>query len=172
MLTGLANRTFLEESLALALQQDKRSERCLGVLFCDLDGFKEVNDRLGHHVGDELLRTVAERLSETARSSDLIARFAGDEFVVICPELDRPESLEPIAHRLAEAVSRPATLSLGEAQPRLSIGMATARADDSAEELLRRADQSMYVAKRAAKRSLSGGSARSGPLRTRPRARA
>jgi diguanylate cyclase (GGDEF)-like protein len=151
MLTGLANRAFLEQSLALALRQSARSGRRLGLLFCDLDGFKTVNDELGHQVGDELLRLVAKRMDDTARSSDLVARFGGDEFVVLCPDLATPQALGTIADRLAAAVAQPATLGAAEVRPQLSIGTALARASDTSDQLLRRADQAMYVAKRAAR---------------------
>jgi diguanylate cyclase (GGDEF)-like protein len=152
-LTGLANRAFLEESIALALHQSARTGRPLGLLFCDLDGFKQVNDEHGHHAGDELLRIVAERLSEAARASDLVGRFAGDEFVVLCPDLAGAETIDVVAGRLGDAVAQPATV--GEevaAHPHLSIGTAIARETDTVGDLLRRADQSMYRAKRAAKR--------------------
>ncbi|HUA73893.1 MAG TPA: sensor domain-containing diguanylate cyclase [Solirubrobacteraceae bacterium] len=153
-LTGLANRAFLEEAIALALRKRTRTGNDLGMLFCDLDGFKLVNDKLGHHAGDELLMLVAERLSDTARSSDLVARYAGDEFVILCPELqEAPSVLPAVAERLAEAVGEPATIAGTELRPRISVGTALARDADGVEDLLRRADVAMYEAKRAAKRA-------------------
>ncbi len=151
LLTGLANRAFLEQSLALALRQSARSGRCLGLLFCDLDGFKTVNDELGHQAGDELLRLVAARMEGVARSSDLVARFGGDEFVVLCPDLADEQALGTISERFAAAVAEPATLGGAGVRPRLSIGTALARASDSTDALLRRADEAMYAAKRAAR---------------------
>ncbi|HTZ85143.1 MAG TPA: sensor domain-containing diguanylate cyclase [Solirubrobacteraceae bacterium] len=151
-LTGLANRAFLEEAIALALRKRIRTGNDLGMLFCDLDGFKLVNDKLGHHAGDELLALVAERLTEAARSSDLVARYAGDEFVVLCPELQNAhETLKMIAERLKEAVGEPAIVGEAELRPRISVGTALARDADAVDDLLRRADVAMYVAKRAAK---------------------
>ncbi|MHB8234007.1 MAG: diguanylate cyclase domain-containing protein [Solirubrobacteraceae bacterium] len=150
-LTGLANRAFLEESLVLALSQSARNGRHLGLLFCDLNGFKAVNDELGHHAGDELLRLVAKRLDATARASDLVARFAGDEFVVLCPDVADPEMFGPIAERFAVAVAEPVSLAGREVRPALSIGTALARSADTPDDLLRRADQAMYEAKRAAR---------------------
>jgi diguanylate cyclase (GGDEF)-like protein len=151
-LTGLANRAFLEEAIALALRKRVRTGNDLGMLFCDLDGFKLVNDKLGHHAGDELLVLVAERLMDTARSSDLVARYAGDEFVILCPELQEAQGVLPqIAARLTEAVSESATIAGVELRPHISVGTALARDADAVEDLLRRADVAMYEAKRAAK---------------------
>jgi diguanylate cyclase (GGDEF)-like protein len=147
-MTGLVNRVLLEHSLWLALRQSRRSGRPLGLLFCDLDGFKAVNDRLGHNSGDQLLRVVAERLTSEARSADLIARFGGDEFVVMCPDLRNPEDLGMIAERLAAAVSAPVELAGETIEPRLSIGSALARDADRVDVLLARADEDMYRSKR------------------------
>ncbi len=152
-LTGLANRAFLEEAIALALRKRMRTGNDLGVLFCDLDGFKLVNDQLGHHAGDELLVHVAQRLTDAARSSDLVARYAGDEFVILCPELqEAPSTLANIAERLLRMVSEPAIVAGTELRPHISVGTALARDSDAAEDLLRRADVAMYEAKRDARR--------------------
>lgn len=155
-LTGLANRAFLEEAVALALRKRMRTGNDLGLLFCDLDGFKLVNDQLGHHAGDELLVLVAERLEMAARSSDLVARYAGDEFVVLCPEMrEDPSTLATVAERLREAVSEPATIAGKPLRPEVSVGTAVAQDADAPEDLLRRADVAMYEAKRAAKQALA-----------------
>jgi diguanylate cyclase (GGDEF)-like protein len=147
-LTNLVNRTFLEHSLWLALRQRERSGHPLGILFCDVDGLKEVNDRLGHQAGDELLRTISIRLQSVARAADLVCRFGGDEFVIMCPELHGAEDLESVAGRLQEAVRARVRLAGDVVQPRLSIGRALAVDRDDAAALLQRADADMYSVKR------------------------
>jgi diguanylate cyclase (GGDEF)-like protein len=147
-LTGLVNRTFLEHSLWLALRGRERSGRPLGLLFCDLDGLKAINDRLGHHAGDELLRVVAERLGQAGRAADVACRFGGDEFVVMCPDLADAADLEAIVRRLGETVAEPLELEGQHLEPHLSIGHAVARDGDDASSLLARADADMYRAKR------------------------
>jgi diguanylate cyclase (GGDEF)-like protein len=147
-LTSLVNRTFLEHSLWLALRGRERSGRPLGLLFGDLDGLKAINDRLGHHAGDALLRIVAERLSQSGRSADVVSRFGGDEFVVMCPDLAGTTDLEAIAERLGEATTEPVELEGEHLTPHLSIGRAMARDGDDASSLLARADADMYDAKR------------------------
>ena len=147
-LTGLANRTLLFDRLTHALASLRRSGGHLGVLFCDLDRFKAVNDTLGHQAGDDLLRAVAERLSTTARGIDTVARCGGDEFVVVCPGMSQPEDLEVVAGRLADAVAQPLRVAGVEVHPRLSIGGCLATPFDSAASVLSRADAAMYDVKR------------------------
>ncbi len=146
-LTGLANRAFFEETLDLALRQ--RIKGRFGVLFCDMNGFKQVNDRLGHAAGDQLLQITAARMQEASREGDLVARLAGDEFVVLCLGLQRSAELSRIAERLIAAVARPATIAGTEVVPRITVGSALAHADDTRATLLRRADAAMYQAKPA-----------------------
>jgi diguanylate cyclase (GGDEF)-like protein/PAS domain S-box-containing protein len=148
-LTGLANRGLLEERLRAALARDARSGRGTGVLFLDLDGFKEVNDARGHDVGDSVLRTVAARLSSAVRPSDTVARLGGDEFVVLV-ESAEPEALEPLVGRLREAVVAPMDVrGAPPARVGVSIGVAWCRAGErDARSLLREADSAMYVDKR------------------------
>jgi diguanylate cyclase (GGDEF)-like protein len=153
-LTGLANRVLLHDRLGLALRSRRRTGRAVGVLFGDLNGFKAINDTLGHHAGDELLRLVAQRLSDTARETDTVARFAGDEFVVVLPELGMHSDLDAVALRMGAAVARPATLSGGEVvTAAIALGRAIARDDEDADALLARADAAMYDAKRAARKT-------------------
>jgi len=147
-LTGLANRTRLFDRLELALAQHRRHRRPLGVVFCDLDQFKPINDCYGHHVGDETLRLVGDRLRARAREVDTVARIAGDEFVVVCPDLREPADLALVADRLAAAVGAPATVAGVAVVPSMSVGTALATVEDDPEGLLRRADDAMYAAKR------------------------
>ena len=135
-LTGLANRTLVFDRLTQALGRRRRSDGLLGVLFCDLDSFKPINDRLGHQAGDDLLCIIAERLTPAGRVTDTVARLAGDEFVVVCPDLGEPEDLQRIARRVAEAVSVPARVGGMDVTPRMSIGTAIAELGDDAESLL------------------------------------
>ncbi len=158
-LTGLANRAFLQDTLALALRRRLRSGELLGLLFCDVDGFKEINDGLGHRAGDTVLSAVARRLGETARAGDLVARISGDEFVIVCPELSSAEDLELVASRLREAVSAPLQVAGEEIEPRVSIGSALALDTDDMDELLNRADAAMYAVKAASHRSAARGAA-------------
>jgi diguanylate cyclase (GGDEF)-like protein len=146
-LTGLANRTLVFDRLTQALARRRRSDGRLGVLFCDLDSFKPINDRLGHQAGDDMLCLVAERMVAAARVTDTVARIAGDEFVVVCPDLGEPADLDRIAARIGASVMEPARVGGMDVTPRVSIGSALAELGDDAESLLARADEAMYVAK-------------------------
>ena len=144
-LTGLPNRAFFLKALSLEQRQRRRGNT--GLLFCDLDRFKQVNDRYGHHVGDELLKVTAQRMRGCARDGDLVARLAGDEFVVLCREIDQPAGLDAIADRVAAAVAFPALIGDVKFTPQMSVGAALARSDENPAALLRRADAAMYRAK-------------------------
>ncbi|MEO6206218.1 MAG: sensor domain-containing diguanylate cyclase [Mycobacteriales bacterium] len=151
-LTGLANRMLLEERLRAVLARDVRTGQSTGLLFLDLDDFKGVNDRLGHLVGDAVLRALAERLTAAVRPSDTVARLGGDEFVILVEDA-RPDDVEALATRLREAVAEP--LQLGEhlINVGVSIGIAVSVAgQDDPSTLLGRADRGMYAAKRARQR--------------------
>jgi diguanylate cyclase (GGDEF)-like protein len=117
------------------------------VLFCDLDGFKTVNDGLGHQTGDGLLRLVAERLAAVVREADTVARVGGDEFVVLLEDLAAVEDAEVVAAAVVEALSRPFPLDGRELTVSVSVGIATATDGGDADEVLRSADVAMYVAK-------------------------
>jgi diguanylate cyclase (GGDEF)-like protein len=148
-LTKLPNRDLLMDRLSVALARLGRQGTAVGVLFIDLDGFKEVNDVHGHDVGDELLIAVAERLRREVRDGDTVARFGGDEFVVLCEDLVRIEAAEPLARRLAEAVAQPVSTT-GERLlvVRASIGVVVEQNPaTSAEALVKRADAEMYRVK-------------------------
>ena len=147
-LTGLANRTLLEERLRASLARDARSGGSTGVLFLDLDGFKEINDQFGHRVGDEVLREVAERLRSVVRPSDTVARFGGDEFVVLV-EQATPDALEALRPRVRHVVAQPLTVSGRAFEVGVSVGSAlsvSGYADP--QSLLAEADERMYAEKR------------------------
>lgn len=143
-LTGLANRAALLGAEKLGAVEGNE----LAVLIIDLDGFKSINDTCGHDAGDEVLRTVAQRLKESVRSADVIARIGGDEFVVVMtgPRVHRSARL--LAGRLAAEIARPIAGRLGVQQVGASIGVATGVAPISLAELLAHADAEMYAQKR------------------------
>jgi diguanylate cyclase len=145
-LTGLPNRAEFLARLDATLQSS-RAAGDLAVLFCDLNGFKEVNDRLGHAAGDELLAQVATRLSAAVRSNDTVARFGGDEFLIMCEATSRDDVIERLCPRLREALSDPFRLSSGDAHLGASVGIVFAGAESGLDELIDRADAAMYQAK-------------------------
>lgn len=147
-LTGLANRPHLMEWLDARLEDCKINQRCLGLIFIDVDRFKTVNDTMGHAVGDELLKEVARRLSSSVRGGDLVARLAGDEFVVVFPGVADGDKLAELAERVQAAFEPPVDLKTGPFYASLSMGLAVGDADTpSSHELLEQADAAMYVAK-------------------------
>jgi diguanylate cyclase (GGDEF)-like protein len=147
VLTGMPNRAALGDVLTAAL--DRRCPgRLLAVLFIDLDGFKLVNDSLGHAAGDDLLLHAAERIQTAIREADVAARLGGDEFVVVCAELDEVATALAVARRIATSLERPFRVAGQDAVVTASIGVAVADdADTTADDLLRRADLAMYEAK-------------------------
>jgi diguanylate cyclase (GGDEF)-like protein len=148
-LTGLPNRVMLGQRLEHALLRSRRSKKLIAVLFIDLDKFKPVNDTYGHHVGDELLVKVAGRLSSLVRPGDTVARLSGDEFVVVCEDIDRPAQIQPVADRLATALADPFVVSTGPIRVSASVGIAFARpGDDRPDLVVQQADAAMYQAKR------------------------
>ncbi len=145
-LTGLANRTALFERLGQALNHGHQHRT--GILFVDLDGFKNVNDSLGHHTGDRLLCEVATRLRNTVRPGDTVARLSGDEFAVVCEEITTEPTLHAIAERVVTALSEPVILDGRHITITASIGVALSGPDiPDPDGLLRAADIAMYGAK-------------------------
>jgi diguanylate cyclase (GGDEF)-like protein len=148
-LTGLPNRALIRELLDHALRAAQRTGKTSAVFFIDLDHFKDVNDTHGHHVGDQLLVAVAERVTGMLRPGDSLARLAGDEFVVLCEGLANQTEADPIAIRLDRELSRPFVLSGLSVQVSGSIGIAfTGHGAEGSEALLHDADLAMYQAKR------------------------
>jgi diguanylate cyclase (GGDEF)-like protein len=147
-LTGLANRTLFADRLTQAQARSRRDGRQLAVMFLDLDGFKPINDTFGHDAGDRLLVDVATRLACLLRPTDTIARFGGDEFVLLCEQLSGTGSVEPILRRMRDALAAGFTVGDRHVPLSASIGivMATGGPDEPA-DLLRRADLAMYEAK-------------------------
>ncbi len=147
-LTGLPNRVLFEDRLRQALRRTRRQENRVAVLFMDLDGFKVVNDSLGHDTGDRLLVAVAERLKGCLRPEDTLARFAGDEFIVLLEEVEGADEALRVTQRITEEFREPFALNGREITLRFSIGVALSEAGtEFPEELLRDADTAMYRAK-------------------------
>jgi len=147
-LTGLPNRVLLQERLTQAIAKGRRGGQRVGVLFIDLDRFKNVNDSLGHRIGDELLKRVTAALAHALRETDLLARLGGDEFMVIVDDFDNPGVLGRIAQKLQEAISQPFEVEDHEIYVTSSIGISVYPDDgDAPEELLKHADVAMYRSK-------------------------
>ena len=147
-LTGLPNRTLLAEHVA---ERFRPGESDLACIFLDLDNFKVVNDSLGHAAGDELLVELAARLRQTVRPGDLVARFGGDEFVVVCEQVDQDDAVA-LAERIGEALRQPVRLGGVDFRPTASVGVTVQTAEHvAAEELIRDCDIAMYQAKAGGK---------------------
>src|SRR5690606_34655955 len=147
-LTGLPNRQLLQDRLEQALRQAQRHQKRAAVLFFDLDRFKNINDTLGHDVGDGLLRKVAQRCLGVVRDTDTVARQGGDEFVVVLPDLAQAQDAAVIARKILAAVTQPCRLGQHELTVTCSIGIAVYPEDGtSVSLLLRHADAAMYRAK-------------------------
>lgn len=147
-LTRLPNRQLFSDRLTHLVARARRTGNPLAVLFIDLDGFKQVNDRYGHAAGDQLLIAVAERLKTSVRASETAARYGGDEFVVILDELPRARDAALVAERIQESLRHPVSLSDLTLQVGSSIGIALFPSDgDNAESLVQGADEAMYLAK-------------------------
>ena len=155
-LTGLANRRALERTLDAALARAGARARSVGLLMLDLDGFKAINDTHGHAAGDEALREVARRLRGCVRERDLVARFGGDEFVVVMTDLGgRSGAVQDSLERIREALAEPLAINGATVGLQAAIGTAAFPADGgNVADLLAHADRGMYAAKGARSGSL------------------
>ncbi len=151
-LTGLPNRRLLDDRLRQAMSHADRHAGSVSICLLDLDGFKEINDRFGHKMGDNLLCIVAGRLKSCLRDGDTVARLGGDEFLLVFPSLSHDGEYEVIMRRILEAMALPAWLDGNRLQVSASIGVTFFPADDvDADTLIRHADHAMYQAKQSGK---------------------
>ena len=147
-LTGLANRNLLNDRLSQAIAHGQRHASPLAVMFLDLDNFKVINDSLGHHIGDRLLKGVAERLLSCVREGDTVARQGGDEFIIVLTEMNEARNATTIAEKLLQTLAAPFDFDDQEVFVSVSIGIAFFPHDgDDKESLLKNADSAMYRAK-------------------------
>jgi two-component system cell cycle response regulator len=151
-LTGLANRRLLDDRMSMALVHARRYKSTMAVVYLDLDGFKQINNTLGHAAGDVLLKMVAGRLTATVRGEDTVARLGGDEFVIALWHVSGPDYAPMVALKIIEAVSQPYVLEGQTVSVTSSagIGIYPIHGED-ADTLMKRADQALYEAKRAGK---------------------
>ena len=149
-LTGLPNRKLFSDRLNIAIVQAQRNQKKLGIAMLDLDHFKEVNDTLGHDIGDLTLKATAERLHAALRKGDTIARFGGDEFVVILPDLETIEDAIQVVQKIVDSFCKPFLMDTHQLVVTTSIGIAVYPDDGTDDDiLLRNADIAMYQAKQA-----------------------
>ncbi|OED44810.1 hypothetical protein ACH42_06625 [Endozoicomonas sp. (ex Bugula neritina AB1)] len=148
-LTGLANRTLFKEFLHMSLARSERRHKNTGVMYLDLDHFKEINDTLGHDAGDALLVSVSNRLQECVRDGDMVARLGGDEFAIVLDDVADPEDARKVAEKILEQFAKPHDLAGEQRMVGTSIGIATSsHSGEDPDDLIKAADDAMYVAKK------------------------
>ena len=155
-LTGLPNRNQFDEKLAEAIARSSRTKRTMAVMYLDIDHFKVINDTIGHHGGDAVLREFAQRLQRCVRKTDTVSRLAGDEFTIILEGLQVDRESAIVAEKIITAMREPFAIGDARRIVTTSIGIAVRRADEtSAEALLRRADEALYAAKSAGRNTFA-----------------
>jgi diguanylate cyclase (GGDEF)-like protein len=148
-LTGLPNRRMFAASLDLAIEQARREKNTLALVVLDLDGFKKINDSLGHQAGDHVLREVSATLRKSIRTADTVARLGGDEFIIMAADMANEKTVQRFVEAIAKAIERPIVFSGQPILVTASLGIAIYPDDaDDAIKLLRLADQRMYFLKR------------------------
>jgi diguanylate cyclase (GGDEF)-like protein len=153
-LTALPNRILFYDRLNQEIKKARRNKESIAVFFLDLDGFKSINDTLGHDVGDALLRETAKRIVACVRDSDTVARIGGDEFTVILSNVKTLNSISPVAERIVEAMATPFMLNGKNCHVTVSIGIALYPSNgETAEQLVKISDAAMYLAKNSGKNS-------------------
>lgn len=155
-LTGLANRTYYQDRIQTMIKTSKYGNEKFAFLFLDLDGFKDINDTMGHDLGDHLLKVIAKRLQEVTRDVDFAARLGGDEFCILLSNVGQDEFVAEVAHRCLKKINTPLFLNNQQIKPRVSIGIAIYPQDgDNEIDLMKAADTAMYAAKQAGKQCFS-----------------
>ena len=151
-LTGLPNRRLLMDRISLAIAHAHRNKSTMAVMYLDLDGFKQINDSLGHDAGDTLLRLVADRLVATVRQEDTVARMGGDEFVIALVELSHAEDAANLVSKAIQAVSQPYRIQGRDVSMTASVGVGIYPVHgEDVETLMKSADLALYEAKRSGK---------------------
>jgi two-component system cell cycle response regulator len=151
-LTGLPNRRLLMDRLSLAIAHARRNKGTMAVMYLDLDGFKQINDTLGHDAGDALLCMVAARLLGAVRQEDTVARVGGDEFVIALPELSHAEDMAELVSKVIQAVSQPWSFQGHGARVTASVGVSIYPTHgEDVETLMKSADLALYEAKHSGK---------------------
>lgn len=149
MLTSLPNRTLFFDRLDQAVARARRYQQKFAILYIDLDGFKQINDKYGHHMGDRLLKMVADLLSENTRDMDTIARVGGDEFIYILNNIEHRDNASRVASKISESMRQPFIVNGKSCQVSCSIGISIFPEDiDCGETLVKMADRAMYEAKK------------------------
>jgi diguanylate cyclase (GGDEF)-like protein/PAS domain S-box-containing protein len=152
LLTDLPSMGLARDRLSLALDMARRYKKAVALMFVDLDGFKDVNDSLGHHAGDYVLKQVAQRLLSCVRETDTVARFGGDEFLIIATEINAPENAAQIAEKVIQLVSQPVIFNGQQVVVGTSIGIALfPDHGEDMDQLIKQADEAMYRVKNAGK---------------------
>jgi diguanylate cyclase (GGDEF)-like protein/PAS domain S-box-containing protein len=154
--TGLANRRSLLTRLEDRLGVTKAGPERVGVLWCDIDNLKQINDTHGHRIGDAVIAAVADRLQETVRHGDLVGRVGGDEFVIVLDHCPSPEVLMSVAENVQRAASKPVKTDGPKVRVTVSIGAVLAEPNADTDEALTRADHALYRAKRAGRNQVAG----------------
>ena len=153
--TGLANKESLKTRLAARLGMPHETADTVGVLFCDIDNLKPINDRYGHLVGDAVISAVASRLERAVRRQDEVARYGGDEFFIVLDSCSSVEELALVARNVQNAASHPVETSSGSVEVSISVGAVLAEATAETDDALRRADEALYRAKRSGGNSIN-----------------
>jgi diguanylate cyclase (GGDEF)-like protein/PAS domain S-box-containing protein len=155
-LTGIANRLLFEDRVQHALALARRNDKNVGVMLLDVDRFKSINDSLGHNAGDHLLQQFAQRLNSKIRQTDTMARIGGDEFAVVLPDIDGPQSALVVARKFKQALAEPFDVVSSSINVTASIGIALfPHHGDNAVELLKKADQALYRVKQRGRNDFS-----------------